>query len=276
VDHGIVSPPERAAAGKETAGRIRLSALSESNRVEIYVADDGRGIDAARVGRAAAEREIIADPASVTFDQCLRLIFRPGFSTAGEVSETSGRGIGLEIVDQAMAEAGGEVRVRTESGAGTTFQMILPARLALVSTVLVKARDSFYHIDSRSVLDRGAVGAAASLTNGAIEWHGKPVPRRDLQALLGHEHGDSNSESQSFLIIRCAAIANGSSVKSDAPSTEHIALIVDGIEGEHQALVRGLGRHATRWRGVTGANELRDGSVALVLDVPALLEAASE
>jgi two-component system chemotaxis sensor kinase CheA len=281
VDHGIEMPEERLALGKNRSGRVRLSALAESNRVEIYVGDDGRGIDPARIGRAAAEREIIADAASVTFDQCLRLIFRPGFSTADVVSETSGRGIGLEIVDQAMANAGGEVRVRTEPGKGTTFQMILPATLALVSTLLVRAGDSLYHIDSRCVVDRQAGDPALTEDNDGkvqMRWRDQLVPCLDLKALFAETNGASNGEgsskAKSVVIVRQSGKANQPALETEpALIDDHVALLVDSIEGEHQALVRSLGRYAARWHGVAGANELADGSVALVLDVPQLLEA---
>ena len=284
VDHGIELPEERIASGKNAAGHIRLSAVSESNRIQIYVADDGRGIDPARVARAAAEREIIADPATVTFDQCLRLIFRPGFSTATEVSDTSGRGIGLEIVDRAMADTGGEVRVRTEQGKGTTFQLILPATLAMVSTVLVRAGSNLYHIDARCVVESGPMTTAPIETaieetdrpgRREIKWRGKAVAAHNLRDLLGQANGEpedgANADTRSWLIVRSATAA---SPEPRGTIGEHIALIVDSLEGEQQALVRSLGRYAARWRGVAGASELRDGSVALVLDIPQLLEAA--
>lgn len=283
VDHGIEPADLRIAAGKDARARVRLSALAESNRIQIYVEDDGRGIDPAHVARAAAQREIIADPSMVTFDQCLRLIFRPGFSTASEVSETSGRGIGLEIVDRAMAEAGGEVRVRTEPGRGTTFQMILPARLALVPTVVVQSGNNRYNIDTRYVVDSGKIetgeteAANSDQAGGEMQWRGETVPRRDLTELLGQGNGTNDRHDQSFLIIRSASgIAAAPDERAGDPLPQYFALVVDSIEGEHQALVRSLGRHATRWRGVAGATELRDGSVALVLDLPELLAAARE
>jgi two-component system chemotaxis sensor kinase CheA len=278
VDHGIEFSETRIAAGKSGVGRIQLSAASESNRIEIFVTDDGRGIEPARVGRAAAEREIIADASSVTFDQCLRLIFRPGFSTADAVSETSGRGIGLEIVDRAMADAGGEVRVRTDPGNGTTFQMILPATLALVATLLVRAENNFYHIDARCVVDQGSLDESGSDSSRAdFEWRGKVVPRIELKDLLGLTNGQSpdleTPQTKSFLVVRNPAAPDRPQANDSTIATaEHTALIVDSIEGEHQALVRSLGRHAARWRGIAGANELRDGSVALVLDLGKLLE----
>ncbi|HZT58546.1 MAG TPA: ATP-binding protein [Pyrinomonadaceae bacterium] len=128
VDHGIEEAGERRAAGKDERGRVRIEALDEDGRVVLRVADDGRGVDAERVARAAAARGLVAEGERVTDDEALRLIFRPGFSTASRATRVSGRGVGLEVVARAVEEAGGEVRVRTARGRGTVFEMLLPPR----------------------------------------------------------------------------------------------------------------------------------------------------
>ena len=120
VSHGIESPEERLAAGKSAQGKVRITAFSQGSHIHICVADDGRGIVPQRIAAVAAEEGIIAGGSRITMDECLRLIFRPGFSTARTLSDVSGRGIGLDVVDRAMALAGGEVKVTTEPGAGTT------------------------------------------------------------------------------------------------------------------------------------------------------------
>lgn len=280
VDHGIELPDQREAAGKNIRGRVRLSAMAESNRIELYVEDDGRGVDSAEVARAAAEREIIADPSGVTMEQCLRLIFRPGFSTSTAVSHTSGRGIGLEIVDRAMEEVGGEVHVRTEPGQGSTFQMILPATLALVTSVLVRAGMNMYCIDARHVVDSGVLETEGMIKDEKMKWRQKDVPLVSLPELLGHENGVIGAIEPapiSFLVIRLPSAGNFAppAKRKTRATNEHLSLAVNSIEGEHQALVRSLGRHAARWRGVAGATELRDGTVALVLDLAQLLEGVS-
>ncbi|MEO8435546.1 MAG: ATP-binding protein, partial [Pyrinomonadaceae bacterium] len=282
VDHGIEVPAQRLAAGKKSRGRIQLIALAESNRIQIYVEDDGRGIDSDRVSRTAAQLEIIDNTASVTLEQCLRLIFRPGFSTTTAVSETSGRGIGLEIVDRAMEDVGGEVRVRTDPGQGTTFQMVLPATLALVPSVLVQVEDHLYSIDARHVVHSGPLHDLTTETGSSvkeIKWRDKSVPLADLRSLLGHGNGGHDVLGMTLLIVRLW-LGDELSAASETAKTwlgnEYVALAVNSIEGEHQALVRSLGRHAARWRGVAGATELRDGTVVLVLDLPQLLEATQE
>src|SRR5260370_6782883 len=156
VSHGLESPEERTAAGKDVVGKMRLAAFSEGGRIHIAVNDDGRGIDLARVASAAREQGI-AGHESLTMDQCLRLIFRPGFSTATEVSDLSGRGIGLDVVDHAMERAGGEVRVHTEPEQGTTFLISFPLALASVRCVLVRSVDQLYAIGSARVAGQHAL-----------------------------------------------------------------------------------------------------------------------
>src|SRR5215831_1112407 len=151
ITHGIETPDERCAAGKHATGHVTLTASNQSGRIYVAVSDDGRGIDLDRVIAAAAEQGISST--TLTEDQCLRLIFRPGFSTSREASDLAGRGIGLDVVDRAMDLAGGEVRVATEQGKGTTFAMIVPAALSLVNCVIVRCGEHLYGIDSSRIED---------------------------------------------------------------------------------------------------------------------------
>ena len=267
VTHGIESPNERVAAGKSSTGKVRLAAFNEGSRIYITVTDDGRGIDRDRVASAAADDGITTNGSDLSTDQCLRLIFRPGFSTASGVSELSGRGIGLDVVDRAMEQAGGEVRVATEPGTGTTFAMIMPATLALVQCLLVQSSDQLYAIESARVADGHP---AATHSNGShVEWQGESLPLLHLGSLLGQSVTLDNAGP---VVIWQApnsnvAIPNG---------TKRYALVVDGIRGHQETLVRSLGRHAARWAGVCGAAELFDGGVALVLDLGELIKTRVE
>lgn len=126
VDHGIESPSERAAAGKSARGLIKLEALAEGSRVRLRLTDDGRGIDTQLIAQAARERGMIDENASVTDEQALRFIFAPGFTTAATVSNVSGRGVGLDVVERAIEQVGGEILIKSEAGAGTTFELLLP------------------------------------------------------------------------------------------------------------------------------------------------------
>ena len=126
VDHGVESAWERARAGKETRGRIRLEARSSANRLVLRVSDDGRGVDIEEIKRTAAERGIIQKGEALSREDALRLIFRTGFSTAASVTSLSGRGVGLDVVETIVKSLGGEIEVESTPGTETTFEMILP------------------------------------------------------------------------------------------------------------------------------------------------------
>lgn len=274
VGHGIESPEERKACGKSPTGKVTLAAFSEGSRIHITVTDDGRGIELNRIVAAANQQGIAGDRAALTLDQCLRLIFRPGFSTAAEVSELAGRGIGLDVVDRALAHAGGEVRVATEPGVGTTFVLILPAGLALVQCLTVRSGEWFYGIGSGRVAGHRLLNPEESeqitLTK-TIEWDKEQLPVYSLSNLL-------NDASES-LMPRSGSLVVWHSDPNRPPRAgvpDRLALLVDSIEGEHETLVRSLGRHAASWSGISGAAELPDGKVALVLDVEELIKARTQ
>jgi two-component system, chemotaxis family, sensor kinase CheA len=273
VGHGIESSEARTAAGKSAIGKVKLAAFNEGSHIHITVSDDGRGIDLDRIANSATEHGIANSGDGLSMDQCLRLIFRPGFSTASEVSELSGRGIGLDIVDRAMEQAGGQVRVATEAGVGTTFVMILPAALALVDCLLVRSDDHVYGLRSARVADHRSLDGPEikeiSSTN-TTDWQGQELPVLSLRSLLSQAEDEADDQRGRDLIV-CQADANRPARSS---GLDRFALVVDSVYGKQETLVRGLGRYAARWLGVSGAAELLDGNVALVLDVEQLIEAA--
>jgi two-component system chemotaxis sensor kinase CheA len=274
VSHGIESPEERTVAGKLPTGRVKLAAFGEGSRIHIMVNDDGRGIDLDRIAEAAREHGIAGNGAGLTMDQCLRLIFRPGFSTTSEVSELSGRGIGLDVVDRAMEQAGGEVRVATEPGKGTTFVMILPAGLALVRCQAVRCGQRYYGIGSARVIGRRLLSPKELdqiQSAKTIDWEGETLPVFLLPNLLS-ESSEVTLPTPNSLIVWQAD--HHRPARTGVP--DRLALLVDSIEAEHETLVRSLGRHAARWHGIAGAAQLSDGNVALVLDVEELIKTQSE
>ena len=258
IIHGIETPEERLSARKKSVGRVTLSAANQSGRIHINVRDDGRGIDVARVAAIAAEQGISAK--TLSQDQCLRLIFRPGFSTSEEISDIAGRGIGLDVVDRAMDVAGGEVRVATEPGKGTTFAMIVPAALSLVNCVIVKCRDRLYAIDAGHLHEPNLVPTIlGDVTDG------QKLPLIHLNRLIDQSTG-SDTAGQTLLWWR----------PSESKGVAGYRIGVDEIVAIQETVVRGLGRHAYRWRGICGAAELFDGTVALVLDLPELIKTGLE
>ena len=274
VDHGVEPEGERLAAGKSAAGCVRIEAETEGGLVVVRVSDDGRGVDTDAVARAAAAAGLVAPGALVTESQALRLIFRPGFSTAERASLVSGRGVGLDAVERAVEEAGGEVRVRSARGRGTTFEMRLPTTLALLPAHVFEACGRRYCVGASQVVGAGHAEASEVLGAGAgrrLVWRGRELPLVGMCELLGWAEGwEAPAAGERFAFF--VAAGRPSPDGDDDDGAARAAVAVDGLEGESEVLVRGLGRHAKRWRGVGGATELRDGAVALVLDLPRLLE----
>jgi chemotaxis protein histidine kinase CheA len=191
------------------------------------------------------------------------LIFRPGFSTSRAISDLAGRGIGLDVVDRAMDVAGGEVRVATEGGKGTTFAMIVPAALSLVNCVIVRCQDRLYAIDAGQVHEPKLMPATA---DDASAGHNLPLVH--LNTLID-KSVQAHNASQSLLWWGPPELKNTAGVAG-------YRIAVDEIITVQETLVRGLGRHAYRWLGICGAAEMFDGAVALVLDLPELIRTTIE
>jgi two-component system, chemotaxis family, sensor kinase CheA len=275
VDHAIEPAEERLRKGKPAKGRVRLEALSEGSRVRLRITDDGRGIDPERIRRAAAERGIIEPQQELTRQQSLRLIFRPGFSTAAAVSSMSGRGVGLDVVERAVEQVGGELRVESEEGKGTTFELVLPTTLALVPALVVQSAGFRYCVDASHITEAGFIQPEEiERVGGArvMRWRGSIVPLFSMRQLLSQPEMEAANGERVHVIVSHIA---GESGERDAPEeARRAAIMVDGWDGHREVLVRGLGRHASRWRGISGATELQDGTVALILDLPRLVEMA--
>jgi two-component system chemotaxis sensor kinase CheA len=245
VDHGIESGEMRARAGKSERGLIRIEGVSLDSQTIIRVTDDGRGIDPVAISEAAARLGIAEPDCRLDFERSLRLIFRPGFTTVAAASHVSGRGVGLDIVETSVEQVSGQLRVSSRAGAGTTFEIRLPVTFGLVATTVVVSDGNRYCIESSHIVERADSRGGARIT---------------LRELLGQSPAEVSSE---------ATIDYEYNVNGDA--SKRVQIVVDDIEGEQEVLVRNLGRHGGRWTGVVGATELRDGSVALVLDLPRLL-----
>lgn len=273
VGHGIETTAERNTAGKSTRGTVRLEAAAEGDRVVLKITDDGRGIDLESVARTAIEHGLIEAGRSVSHQQALRLIFRPGFSTAASVSTMSGRGVGLDVVERAIEQVGGEMRVWSAAGQGTTFEMIVPVALALCSALVVTSAGISYCINERQISEACMVASDDVKQDGeqeVINWRGATLPLVRLRQLLGQSLAAEERASSLPVIIVSPSIKE---TGKESSAGERIAMLVDGWhEGRAEVLVRRLGAHGIHWTGVSGAAELSDGQLALVLELPRLLE----
>ncbi|HEX3281903.1 MAG TPA: ATP-binding protein [Pyrinomonadaceae bacterium] len=269
VDHGIERADERQRLGKEQRGRIRIDAISEGAQSRVSVSDDGRGIDPAVISTAAARLGIVSEPRVLDFERSVRLIFRAGFSTLASATEVSGRGVGLDVVETAIEQVGGELRVSSKPGAGTTFEIRLPVTFGLLAATVLVVNGRRYCIPTDQVVDVGEVVRAKKRSKKAqIEVHDEPI---NLAEMLG-QTAPPKRATKSARQVTCQL--SESQQQANGDSRKHLRLIVDAVEGNEEVLVRSLGRHGGRWYGVAGATELRDGTVALVLDLPRLLSAS--
>ncbi len=262
VDHGIETSEQRIQAGKKRQGTVRIEAFSEGSQSRLRVVDDGRGIDPLLVSEAALRLGIPNSDSPLDIDRSLRLIFRPGFTTLGSVSDVSGRGVGLDIVETAVEQVGGEVRVSSEPKQGTTFEIRLPVTFGLIATNVVVSAGNRYCIPATQTLGIDAIDVIDG-ASGADQL--RQVSMRDLLDQVPEEDDASNQ----LHLITCIFKDERAGLSNQ--ELKCIGIVVDRVEGPQEVLVRSLGRYAGRWYGIAGATELRDGTVALVLDLPRLL-----
>jgi len=267
VDHGIETREERLLQGKSPQGKVRIEAARYGSRTHIRVTDDGRGVDPIIVSRAATVLGIIEEGEQLDMERCLRLIFRPGFSTAASVSSVSGRGVGLDVVETATEQVGGEVRVSSEPGLGSSFEISMPMTFGLLHSTVLVSGGLRYCLDASQVIASEIASATLiekAQTGDWIKLKGEPLPLLSLRKLLGEDA--KVDQSGEVHIVTCHLPQR----KGERGRT--IALMVDDVEGSEELLIRNLGRHGVRWRGIAGAAELRDGTVALVIDLRGLLD----
>ena len=264
VDHGIETSEARLQAGKKRRGTVRIEVVSEGSQSRLRVVDDGRGVDPLLIAEAALRLGIPKSDSPLNIDRSLRLIFRPGFTTLASVSDVSGRGVGLDVVETAVEQVGGELRVSSEPKQGTTFEIRLPVTFGLIATNVVVSAGNRYCIPAAQTLGIDAIDVIDG-ASGADQL--RQVSMRDL---LGQTPEEEDSSSQLHLIT-CQFTDERAGMSNQ--ESKCIGIVVDRVEGPQEVLVRSLGRYAGRWYGIAGATELRDGTVALVLDLPRLLSA---
>jgi two-component system chemotaxis sensor kinase CheA len=271
VDHGLEPPDERRLAGKNARGQIKLEARLEGIRAVISITDDGRGIDQADVRRRAVEAGLIAPDEDLSDEETLRLIMRPGVSTADQVSSVSGRGVGLDAVERTIHGLGGEVRIVSETGKSTAFELAVPTTLVMISAFIVRASGWRYAINVAQIIELVYVSPEEILGRDgrrSVQWRGAAIPLVELGYLLGlggarllHQNGGQSAASGSVkvpVLITCAADRN-------------VAVAVEQFDEQREIVVKSLGSVGRRLKGVVGAVDLEGGDVALVLDIPGLL-----
>jgi two-component system chemotaxis sensor kinase CheA/two-component system sensor histidine kinase and response regulator WspE len=264
IDHGLETPAERAAAGKPAVGRLTITARSDGDLLALVVQDDGRGISPQKIRAAALARGILAEQqaAGLSARAALDLIFLPGFSTREQAGETSGRGVGLDVVRRKVTALGGSVTVESEPGQWTRFTLRLPQSLSLMKALLVRIDDDVYglpsvDVDSVGRLDPKDVAEVAGIR--AVRYRNKLLPLVALGPLLSLNGGPRHPRPTLAYVLH---------------GDEGAAVVVDGLFGEREVAVKAPGAFLKGMRFVTGAAALEDGRVALLLSTPDLINAA--
>lgn len=260
IDHGIEMPDVRVAGGKHPVGTISLRAYREAGTIVIQLADDGAGLNREKIVKRACALGINIDPEKLTPQEIYRLIFEPGFSTAEQVTETSGRGVGMDIVRRNIEALHGRVEVESEEGRGVTVTIRLPLTLAIIEGFSVGVGSEVYVLPVDSILECGELPGSGLKGNdgqGVMTLRGEPLPfirLRNLFGVPGHEQREN---------VVVVAYRGGQA-----------GIVVDRLYGEHQAVIKPLGDLFQNLPGISGSTILGDGRVALVLDVPGLYQAA--
>jgi two-component system chemotaxis sensor kinase CheA len=266
VDHGIEPPDERRAAGKDPEGTLTLSAEQKAGRIIIRIADDGRGINRERVLAKAIANGLVGPEAQLSDEEINLLIFAPGFSTAVEVSNISGRGVGMDVVKQNVKELGGRITIESTPGKGTTFALALPLTLAISDGMIVQVGNQSLVIPLTHVIeslrptpaDVKGMGTAAQVLNA----RGSFVPIIPLGALTGANEAVSNP-------------CEGVLVLVETEGHGRAALLVDTITDQRQFVIKALDAHYRQIDSVAGATILGNGKVALIVDVDFLASSAA-
>ncbi|MBE5823622.1 MAG: chemotaxis protein CheA [Butyrivibrio sp.] len=257
ADHGIESAELRAQRGKPEVGQIFLHAFQDGNSVVIEVGDDGNGIDAEAVKNKAIEKGVVTpdQAALLTEKQCVELLFHPGFSTAKQVSEISGRGVGLDVVKSKVESLSGEVTVRTKLGEGSTWIIRLPLTLAIIQALMVIIGEEKYAIplDSiQSIEDVSPADIKFVENKEVINLRGSVLPLIRLNEVLDTESKRNPDEDMVVVIAR----------KGD----QQVGLVIDELMGQQEIVIKPLGKYTNKCKLISGATILGDGEIALILD----------
>ena len=264
IDHGVEAPELREASGKPRVGQVRLAAQQEGDFVSIEVNDDGAGIDPERL-RAKARQKGLIEPeaaARLTSEECLQLIFLPGFSTKQAVTDISGRGVGMDVVQSRIRELSGQIQIQSELGRGSRFLIRVPLTLAILPTLLIAAGEDVYALPLARVVEvLHAPAPSLRWFDGRLILDRKhsTLPLIDLRAWLGVEAQDGS-------LLTVVLLQAGES---------RFGLVVDQVIGREEVVIKPLPKVLRGLPGYAGATLIGDGRMALILDVDGLRTSAA-
>ena len=259
IDHGLELPGVREAAGKPGQGTVHLAAMHSGAYVLIRVTDDGAGLDADAIRSKAVEKGLMAADTELSEKELFLLIFAPGFSTARQVTSVSGRGVGMDVVKRSIDALRGSIDVSSQKGMGTTITLKLPLTLAIIDGLLVEVGDGRY------VLPLSIVEECVELT------------REDVAGAHGRHITHVRGEIVPYILLRQSFAITGNApevqqiVITESPGGK-VGFVVDKVIGEHQTVIKNMGRVYRNVDVISGATILGDGTVALIMDVPKLVQ----
>jgi two-component system, chemotaxis family, sensor kinase CheA len=260
IDHGIESPETRIAAGKPRAGTVHLSAKHSGAQVLIEIEDDGAGLDRDRIREKAITKGLISSTAQLSDREIFSLIFLPGFSTADQVTSVSGRGVGMDVVKTSLEALRGSAEVESTPGVGTKIRLKLPLTLAIIEGLLVGVGDGYFVLPVSYIEEcvevKGNEDGQGDEGNRLLNIRDKLVPCISLRNL--YETGSKGSTVEQAVIVNMGS--------------QKVGLVVDNVVGEMQAVMKNLGSVYRKTEGISGATILGDGQIALIVDVPQLVE----
>lgn len=261
MDHGIEKPADRAAAGKPREAKIFLKAEHSGANVIVTVEDDGAGLNRDRIRARAEERGIIAPGQELNDLDIDELLFAPGFSTSENVTSVSGRGVGMDVVRREIEGLGGTVSIHSSPGEGTSIELAIPLTLAIIEGLLVQVGEAMYVFPLSAVGECIEISHQERINNGKRHFvanRGEVLPYVVLRDVFGVS--DSVPEIEQIVVVNSQG--------------EDIGFVVDEVIGDHQTVIKNLGRLYRHIEGISGATILGDGSVALILDVQKLCSLA--
>lgn len=262
ADHGLETPEERRAAGKDVKGKILLKAYQDGNNVIIEVKDNGRGIKTEKILDKAIRNGIItaAEGENLKKEQILDFLFMPSFSTAAEVTDVSGRGVGLDVVKTKIQALGGSIDIQTEEGKGSTFIIRLPLTLAIIQALMVSLSEEKYAIPLNTIqtiekIEEDEIKKVQN--NEVIVLRNKVIPIIRLDEILGVPRRESEDHSLIVVIVKKGEKLAG--------------FVVDELIGQQEIVIKSLGKYLSNIQLIAGATILGDGEVALILDINTLI-----
>jgi chemosensory pili system protein ChpA (sensor histidine kinase/response regulator) len=268
IVHGLEKPEDRQAAGKPATGRITIRLHREGTEMVIDVADDGAGLDVEAIRRKAYEKELLSPDSKESDDEIMQLILMPGFSTARKVTQTAGRGVGMDVVANEVKQLGGSLQISSVTGQGTNFTIRLPFTLAITQALIVRTGDEVYALPLPTVegvarIARSELENLLSQSEPSYEYGEQTYRFRHLGMYLGGQAAQLPDDETFVPVILVRAGENSS------------ALLTDEMIASQEIVVKSIGPQLASIRGISGATILGDGRIVLILDINALVRSGA-